>query len=201
METRLQHGATAVRLPPVRAARRGAGVSALQCCTREHLAPADPIAHDHRAQPASAAVLCSGSVETRIAVPRPVSPGGEQSRAGAIPEARGGAASTHLNAISTISFGFRATECTIRLSLRTVVVSLRMRRPVVSLAVQHISLDKGTRACIPRSIGLRLGLPGIPRASYRPMAASVRRGAPLVGASGDHRGQHRASEHPQACPP
>jgi len=201
VETRLQHGATAVRLPPVRAARRGAGVSALQCCTREHLDPADPIERERRAQPASIAVLCSGRVETRIAVPRAISPGGEQSRVIALPDARGCAANTHLNAISTISFGFRATKCTIRLSLRTAVVSLRMRRPVVLLTVQHIFLDKGTRACNPRSIGLRPGLPGIPRASYRPMGASVRRRAPLVGASGDHRGQHRASEHPQACPP
>lgn len=206
----MQHGATAGRLSPVRAARRGADVRALQCCTREHLDPADPIehdahdahdAHDHRAQPASIAVLCSGRVETCIAVPRAVSPGREQSRVIAIPEARGCAANTHLNAISTISFGFRATKCTIRLSLRTVVVSLPMRRPVVLLTAHHISLDKGTRACNPRTPGLRPGLPGVPRASYRPMGASVRRRAPVVGAPGDLRGQHRASEPPQACPP
>jgi hypothetical protein len=134
-------------------------------------------------------------------VPRAVSPGGEQSRVDAIPEVRGCAVNTHLNAISTISFGFRATECTIRLSLRTVVVSLRMRRPVVLLTAQHIFLDKGTRACNPRSIGLLPGLPGIPRASYRPMGASARRRALLAFASRDPRGQHRASEHPQACPP
>lgn len=203
----MQHGATAGRLSPVRAARRGADVPALQCGTREHLDPADPIehdahdAHDHLAQPASIAVLCSGRVETRIAVPRAVSPGGEQSRVIAIPDARGCAANTHLNAISTISFGFRATKCTIRLSLRTVVVSLRMRRPVVLLTAHHISLDRGTRACNPRTPGLRPGLAGIPRASYRPMGASVRRRAPVVGAPGDLRGQHRASEPPQACPP